>query len=102
LVNGSSDETIRIWEIDCQHLWRLRQATDAERNKSWFAARFHLHRLIQEERARQCLEAASALTSPLPFGDAGTVIVLLDREGRVPLPELQTRYLLMLSGWPLW
>jgi WD40 repeat protein/serine/threonine protein kinase len=32
LASGSRDGLVRVWEIDCQHFWRLRQATDAERN----------------------------------------------------------------------
>jgi hypothetical protein len=94
--------SVRIWEIDCQHLWRLRQAANAERNKAWFAARFHLHWLIQEERAKQCLEMTSGLTSPSPFGAAANLVALQGREGRVPLPELQKRHFratFQLAGW---
>jgi hypothetical protein len=102
IASGSRDKTIRVGETNCQHLWRLRQATDAERHKAWFAARFHLHWLIQEERAKQCCEMTSGLTAPLPIGAAANLIALQDCEGRVPLSELQKRQFratMQLAGW---
>jgi hypothetical protein len=102
IASGSADNTIRVWEINCQHLWRLRQATDAERNKAWFAACFHLHWLMHEERAKQCFEMFSGLTSASPLGAAANLVALNDREGRVPLPELQNRHFratMQLAGW---
>jgi hypothetical protein len=67
-----------------------------------FAARFHLHWLIQEERARQCCEMASGFTAPSPFVAVANLVTLRDREGRVPLPELQQCHLratVLLAGW---
>jgi hypothetical protein len=56
-------------------------------SKALFPARFHLHWIIWEERAKQCLEITSGLTSPSPFGAAANLLALQDRKGRVPLPR---------------
>jgi hypothetical protein len=44
----------------------------------------------------------SGFTSPSPFGAAANLVALHDREGRVPLPELQKRHFratMQLAGW---
>jgi hypothetical protein len=102
IASCSELNTVCVHEIDCQHLWRLRQTTDAEWRQAWFSALFHLRWLIQEERAKQCCEMTSGFTSPSPFGAAANVVALQDREGRVLLPELEKRRFratMQLAGW---
>ena len=69
-------------------------------SKVLFAARFQLDWLIQEERAKQCFEMNSGLTSPSPFDAAANLVALQDREGRVPeLQERHFRATTALAGW---
>jgi hypothetical protein len=83
---------VRVWETGSRHLWRLRQATSAEQQGSWYAARFHLDRLGRDELALQTTEACNSLTAPLPLGAAVTLAALQQREGRTPLGHIRHRH----------
>ncbi len=91
LASGSSDQTVRVWENDCQHLWRLREVVYSEESANWFATRFHLGWLWEEELARQAVEAPGGLLSSTSLGVVSTLQALRTREGRTPLPDILRR-----------
>jgi predicted NACHT family NTPase len=69
LATASHDGTARLWiarespkdqekrRREQQRLWRRQQAAEAERGGRWFAAAFHLSRLIEAEPADASLYA---------------------------------------------
>ena len=92
LASGSADPTVRVWEIDCQHLWRIRKVADDERSAVWYSARFHLTWVLKEETARQTAELTSGVNAPLPFGAAPNLVALQTREGRISIAEIHRHH----------
>jgi WD40 repeat protein/serine/threonine protein kinase len=102
LASRAADEKVRVWETHCRHLWRLRQSMSAEEERSWYAARFHLDWLGREELALQAAEAVGGLAVPTALGGVATFAALQQREGRMPLDDIQRRHYracLELGDW---
>jgi WD40 repeat protein/serine/threonine protein kinase len=73
LAASSQDGTVRVWELDPERYWNLREAAAAEHAQQWFAAAFHLSRLVEAEARFAALEAGSGATGSTPLNAAVTL-----------------------------
>jgi tetratricopeptide (TPR) repeat protein len=92
LASGSNDGTVLVWETANRHLWHLREAVAAEKQRNWDAAAWHLSGCLRQETALQSAEALSGVSSPLPLGAVAPLLALRQREGRVELANLLARH----------